>query len=285
MSEPQIVDLDNIMSHHSPLLEIPTSNIVWSVSKSDTANQCLYKYKKVYIDKISESSPALILGDRTHLFIAKELTELMRRDPSIAAMQKKLDEENALPEIYAMLPHIQEFLVRWKKYCLDNPLEYFVENKYAITKDDKQAESFFTDDAYIRGVIDLWALDANNKRLIVIDHKTSKKAPSEEEVRNNKQLNLYCWKLTKMFNLKWDRAVIMINAVRHGKLIQVGKTYDDIMTFGEQFKHLLSMLEEKIAICTHHNYWPARKSYTCNWCSFKSECPAWKEEGGDRTTQ
>lgn len=244
-------------------------DFVWSTSKADTATQCLYKFMRVYGDGVKEASHALTLGTDTHDVVAKEI---LCRNTSEDELLRKLDDKGGVdPELYVMVPNIVAFNTKWQALVDDKGLEPTIEQKYAMTRDFKKT-GFFSKDAYIRGVFDLWAMDEADKKLIVIDHKTSKNASSANAVKAHTQLNLYVFMLTKLFNLKWERAHIALHFLRHGKLVWAGLTPKEVEQFGKRYTHYLSALEGTIVKAYETNNWQKCPGVYCRWCSFKDEC-------------
>lgn len=243
--------------------------ISWSTSKADTANECLYKYKRVYQDKVPATGRALWLGSTIHDIQADEL---ISRNTDVNALVKRLDDKGHVdPEIYAMTRAITNFTTKWVNYITEHQLEYTVEKRYAINREFKTTE-FLAKDVYIRGIIDLWAYDEKNKRLIIVDHKTSKSASNAQAVKEHKQLNLYIWMLTKMFNLDWERANVALNFTRHDKLVWAGVSREESEDFGIAYIKLLADLEDRVNECLETGVWPREPGFYCNWCSFKAEC-------------
>ena len=64
--------------------------IAWSLSKSDTANECKFKYKRTYIDKAEASTKALVLGSTAHKY---QENLLLDKKASAESLQKKMAEE------------------------------------------------------------------------------------------------------------------------------------------------------------------------------------------------
>lgn len=243
--------------------------ISWSTSKADTANECMYKYKRVYVDKVPATGRALWLGSTIHDIQADEL---ISRNTDLKTLVKRLDAKGHVdPEIYAMTEAMCNFTKKWVSYVEEHKLEYSVEKKYAITREFKATE-FLAKDVFIRGVIDLWAYDEKAKRLIVVDHKTSKSALNVEGVKNHKQLNLYVWMLTKLYGLEWDRAQFALNFTRHDKLVWSGVSREEMEDFGVAYCKFLNDLEDRVNECLDTGVWPREPGFYCNWCSFKGEC-------------
>lgn len=241
----------------------------WSTSKADCAAQCLHKFKRVYGDKVKESSHALSLGSEFHDVIADQI---VARNTDTEKLLAKLDAKGGHdPELYQWVPNIIDFNKKWQQLVIDRGLEPTIEQKYAMTRDFKKTE-FLGDDAYIRGVFDLWALDEADKKLIVLDHKSSKKASSSKEVKEHAQLNLYVFMLTKMFSLDWEYAHICLHFIRHNKLVWAKLTRKETEQFGKRYLHFLSILEDRIVKAYETNNWERCPGVYCRWCSFKDEC-------------
>lgn len=249
---------------------MPMEPITWSTSKVDTAVSCLYKYNKVYNEKIKEASHALSLGSTFHEVMANEIIS-KNEDPKLllATLDSQGEDD---PELYSWVPSISSFVKKWNKLLAENNLESTVEKKYAVDRDFKSVD-FFSKDAYIRGVFDLWTYDEKNKRLIIVDHKSSKKASSPAQVREHNQLLLYVVMLSNMFNLEWKQAYVALHFVRHAKLVHAWLTHREVDTFLKRYTKLLNVLEERIIECYETGVWERTQGFHCRWCSFKGECP------------
>lgn len=241
----------------------------WSTSKADTASQCMYKFMRVYGDGVKESSHALTLGSDFHEIMANEL---LTRNKDINTLVKRLDEKPGCdPEIYSWSDGIVDFTTKWTDFMETNGFEATIEQKYAMTRDFKKAD-FFGDDAYIRGVFDLWGLDEKNNRLVVIDHKSSKSASSPAVVKTHNQLNLYVVMLTRLFNLKWDYAHIALHYIRHNKIVWAKLSHKEVDNFEARYLHFLSILEDRVVKAYETSNWERTPGFHCGWCSFKNEC-------------
>ena len=246
------------------------SPVVWSTSRADCAMQCLYKYNKVYNEKIKESTHALEMGSSIHEIIADEICS-RNADPLI--LQDRLDSIGVEdPEIYAMVPNISGFVGWWNEKAAEEGLEPTIEKQYAVDKDFNRVD-FFDKNAYIRGVFDMYAYDEAKKRLIVIDHKSSKSCLSKAKVKAHTQLNLYVAMLTKMFNLDWEIAEICLHYVRFGKQVWADVDKREMEIFAKKYVNLLHVLDDRLFVADATGSWPPSPGFYCGWCSFKNECP------------
>jgi hypothetical protein len=73
-----------------------------------------------------------------------------------------------------------------------------------------------TTDLYFNGYLD-WVVRTKEDKLVILDHKTSKKKPSQQSVQNLPQLNLYAWGYKKVYGVFPDQ--IGIHHIRSGEYI------------------------------------------------------------------
>lgn len=283
--------------------------IQWSTSRADTAECCKYKYYKVYICKDVQSTHALVLGSLVHdvlaieldaidgidklsseqkkelgeegltklandFVLSKENEEIMyTKEALVKKIQAILDKKRAPEEAYTMLPNMVKFIQSYRGMRLNSlkknaSLDFKVENKYGITSDYK-CTTFFAKDVFIRLVVDMWAYDAESKKIVVIDHKTNKSAGNVDYVKNSEQLNLYCWALMHMFDLDVEVAEVALHFVRHGKIVWAKITKQELLDFGVRYQKKLHRLDHEISCCENSNEWPRNVSFHCNWCPYK----------------
>lgn len=253
-----------------------TPDMAWSISKADTAMQCMYKFKRVYIDKVPLFGHALTLGSTMHEIQAEEIEQ---GNTCTKTLQSKLDKTkwatNAEygPEIYGMVPHVVNFVKKWQEIETKYIVKPTIETKYGLTKDFKPT-GFLAKDVYFRGIIDLWGFSESTKKLIVMDHKTNKNAMSPAKVKDSIQLNMYVWMLTKIYEFDWERAHIALHFLRHGKIVWAGLNWREVEDKVTQYFGTLKVMEERIAESRKTGEWEPQTSYLCNWCQFKRECPA-----------
>ena len=241
------------------------------MSKSDTVNECLRKYKRSYIDKAEVKTKALALGSMAHSY---QESLLLDKKANAVDLMKKLDADKVEhPELYTMIDSMVNFTNKWCGFCSKNELDFKVETKYALDAALNKCQ-FFDKKVYIRGVIDLHTYNPKEKILHIVDHKSNKSVMSEKQVLESSQLKLYAMMLTKIH--KYDVELIQagINLLRHDKLVTVLLTPSDIAEFEVAFLGYLDRLDDKLDECEETGEYPANPGYYCSWCSFKEECLA-----------
>lgn len=244
--------------------------IAWSISKVDCASECLRKYKRTYIDKVPQDSHALTLGKKLHDIQADEL-KCLNVDHN--KLLERMDLDNEMPaEAYTMAPNVLEFTKKWTALCNEHKVTGVIEQKYGVTK-DLRTSSFFDPNVYLRGVIDLWCYVPSQKRFMILDHKSSKQKPSQKQVAENRQLNVYAWLLMTLYpEMQWKRAEVALHHFRSGAIVWADLRRDDVRDYGQSFLHLLTLLEETIEEAEIMDNWPMKSGFHCNWCSFNKEC-------------
>lgn len=261
----------------------------WSSSRADTANACLYKFKKVYLEGIKESSPALTLGGLAHEIIAELLKD---KNPSVSKAElflgnvyplyKVADSQGAaLAEVKTMFPYMVSFVDKWLTFCSNRNIKKFrVEHPYGWTRELTRASYNPSPirETYFRGIIDLWAYDPVAKEIFIIDHKTNKSAASKNKVKESKQLNLYVSMISKIYNLEWTRAYIGLNFLRKNRIVWNSVTPVETAYFTQIYMNTLAYLETRLYECDNSTIWPANKSFQCSWCTFKDTCKTYLNE-------
>ena len=261
------------------------ARIVWSKSKADTAEQCLFKYKKVYVDGIKEHSPALAFGNRMHTVAELALKQGLTDPYLIKQAAVKNDPFFTInAETRKAIDSIAAFVVAWKHFTIQQgePSEFQVEQRYALNHALEPVE-FFAEDGYIRGVFDMTAYFADKNLLVIADHKTNKQiAEMCDDLKNNKQLKLYAWILTKTFPYMHGASIhVCLNFLRHSTRAWVEFTQAEVDTFGIEFQAYLADLEASVNQCIETGVWPAKPNRYCNWCSFRSNCDSESAPAGN----
>lgn len=266
-----------------------TKYLPWSYSRMDVANSCLYKFYKVYLEDIRESSPALTLGGLSHEIIAALLRD---KDVNLQLAYGALDyfypkyrskdtSGIAYEEARNFLLYMVEFVGNWQKLIRETGIKrYFVEHEYGLTEDLKRASysKIQNRDVYIRCIVDLWAYDKKTKTLYVVDHKTNKSSQSSTRVHDSHQLNLHVGILSRVYKLKWERAYIALNFLRRNRITWAVVTPEENKLFMEKYFNTLHFLESRLFDCDQSLIYPATPSYKCSWCTFKDTCQSYSKK-------
>jgi len=252
--------------------------VSYSHSKLGTFQQCRYKYKLQYIDKIKIEVP-----DTIETFMGKLVHETLEKLYKDLKYQKLNSKEELLTFFESL----------WNEQWTDNVLivkkEYTSENYKGMGKkfiaeyyehykpfDHWKTISLETQDFldlendhqyHVR--IDRLACDQEGN-YYVCDYKTNNSLKPQEELDEDRQLALY----SLWVKLKFPDA-------KNVKLVWYFLAFDKEMVSersDDQLAVLKKSTEELISEIENCRDFPTNADNLCHWCKFKALCPAWKHE-------
>lgn len=105
----------------------------------------------------------------------------------------------------------------------------------------------------------------------IIDYKTSKSLPSQEDVDKNLQLSLYRLGITNRWpNLKLDQVTLSLYFLKHGIKISTTRNEDDLEATKAKISNVVSNIEAK-------RFEPI-PSKLCDYCDYRNICPIWRHK-------
>ena len=252
----------------------------YSHSKISTFDQCKYKYKLQYIDKVEVDIPNTIeafMGGIVHKALEKlhqehknGVTKLILFD-----FYRKCWEEEYDPKI--IVPRKMLTAEDYKKMGMIFIRDYYDSHPFS---EDLQIIALETQDTitlpdgsqwHVR--IDKLACDKQGN-YYVCDYKTSKTMKVQEEADKDRQLAMYSiWVRDKFKEAKSVKLVWHMLAFK-----------DEVISerTDEQLKALQEEIVGKIKEIENAKEFPANVSPLCNWCIYKDICPFFKEQGWAR---
>ncbi len=239
-----------------------------AVSEYENCPQ-LYKYRK--IDKLPE--PPSLDAERGTLVhtILQDLFEFpsQERTPQTAIdllpsrWAAQLENKPALLE---MVTNEKEWLDRASSllttyFTLENP------TTFEATHREMHLENDFAKDVYLHGYVD--RLDvAPTGEVRIVDYKTGKSPKPGWEEKALFQLRVYAllyWKNTGVLP-----RLLQLIYLGDGRIVKSNPKMSDI----ESAEKVLKRVAQDIFISIEKEYWPPKPSRLCDWCYFKSICPA-----------
>jgi len=253
---------------------------VYSHSKLSTYEQCKYRYKLRYIDKIPspvEKSIEAHLGTCTH-----DALEWMYKE----VISGRVPELNEVVEKYTS---------RWQEDYKDN---------FLIVKKDMKAEDYFNKgikfliDYYLKhkpfedgtlemekkvwveldpdsehkiiGYIDRLVYNKEKKEYEIHDYKTANSLPTQEKFDLDRQLALYAIGIKQIFG---ENTSILLtwHYLNHNKQIFSKRTNEELNKLKKDTLLLIHEIE-------NNNEYPTNRTILCDWCEYKQYC---KEFGND----
>jgi len=253
---------------------------IYSHSKLSSFEQCKQKYKFRYIDKIKpdfESTIESHLGTCVH--------------DTLEWLYKNILEEKAI-ELHAI---IETYTNKWQENYKESfkivkehlqPEHYFNKGvkflvdyylKHQPFKDgtlEMEKEIYLTlnenSPHKIRGFIDRLVYNKEKERYEIHDYKTANFLPSQEKFDEDRQLALYGIAIKQLFGQ--DKKIILIwHYLNHDKQIKSKRTDEQLENLKKETLELIHKVEKTVEF-------PPNKSILCNWCEYKSSCPAWKDQ-------
>jgi len=247
-----------------------------SPSSMATYRQCPQKFKFNKIDLIPDpSNHWAVLGNFVH-DILEELYKLeppLRTITSARVIAKDMWESKWGEEAYRVLSSdkdIKQF--RWSAWwCVENlwRLEQPEEISPVGIEYELNGE---VSGVMLRGFIDRYSFSANSTMLTVSDYKTGK-TPKIDIDEKFLQLLIYAKLLSSLGVGDVDKIELLY--LKDGVRLEKKVTDSDFRKVVEYIQESKSMVDESCV----SGVFDARKSYLCNFCSYKKICPAW---GGAR---
>ena len=251
--------------------------MLYSHSRLSTFEQCPYKYKLKYIDKIQPETPYTIetfLGTRVH-----EVLEKLYRDLG----HQKINTIEELLQYYhsQWMNHWSDdiilvkkqyakdtFLKRGEQYIRDFYHHYFpfdqdrtvsLEDRIIIDLDEKGTYK-------LQGYIDrLSKRDDGNYE--IHDYKTNNRIPTPDHFRKDRQLALYALGVKKQYPQVKDISLIW-HFLKFDKEITSERTDKELEKLKQDVIRLIKKIEQTTSF-------PTTPSVLCNWCEYKPMCPQW----------
>ena len=239
-----------------------------AVSEYENCPQ-LYKYRK--IEKLPE--PPSLDAERGTLVhtILQDLFEFpsAERVPQTAfdlLPSRWSAQLEGKPELKDMVTNEKEWLDRATSllttyFALENP------TTFEATHREMHLENDFETDVYLHGYVDRLDI-APTGEVRIVDYKTGKSPKPGWEEKALFQLRVYAllyWKSTGVLP-----RILQLIYLGDGRVVKSNPSMKDI----ESAEKVLHRVAKDIFISIDKNYWPPKPSRLCDWCFFKSICPA-----------
>lgn len=239
-----------------------------SVSEFNNCPQ-LYKYRS--IDRLPQ--PPSLDAERGTLVhtVLHDLFERPAADRTpLSAIEllpsRWLAQVEAKPELATMVTNEKEWLDRARSlvetyFTLEQP------STFEATHREMHLEDDFREDLYLHGYVD--RLDvAPTGEVRIIDYKTGKSPKPGWEDKALFQLRVYAllyWKNNGVLP-----RLLQLMYLGDGKLVRSNPTVADL----EAAQKSLLRTADDILASIDKDYWPPKPSRLCDWCYFKTMCPA-----------
>lgn len=247
------------------------SKLRLSPSRVNDFSNCPLLYKYRIIDQLPES-PSLDAERGT--LVHTVLHDLFESPAELRTVQTAIDllptrwqqQLRMKPELTALITSEKEWLDRasalLKTYFdLENP------TNFEPTHRELHLEQDLSEDIYLHGYVD--RLDvASTGEVRIIDYKTGKSPKPGWEDKALFQLRVYAllyWKETQ--NIP---KLLQLIYLGDSNVLKSTPTEQDLIATESTLLKIAASIKQAIETDT----WAPRKSKLCDWCSFKSICPA-----------
>ncbi len=248
---------------------------IYSHSKISTFEQCPFKYKLKYIDKLKplvEKTIESHLGNAVH-----DSLEWLYN----SVKKKEIPAVEDLIEYYAILwqrDYNEKILIvkteLRAEYYFNKGVGFLINYYFkhhpfddGTIECEKQIKINFGGGIIIYGFIDRLVYNNKTEEYEIHDYKTANFLPTQEKIENDKQLALYSIAIKELYGD--DKKVCLIwHYLAHNKRIYLRKD-------NEQIEHLKKETIKLIREIESAREFPRCKSALCHWCEYKLSCPEW----------
>ncbi len=242
-----------------------------SPSAVNDYNNCPQLYKYRAIDKLPQP-PSLDAerGTLVHTVLHDLFENLPVDRTELTAIEllpsRWRDQVAAKPELAEMVTNEKEWLDRAASlittyFTLEAPATF------EATHREMHLENDFSPQVYLHGYVDRLDI-APTGEVRIIDYKTGKSPKPGWEEKALFQLRVYAllyWKTNGVLP-----RLLQLIYLGDGKLVKSNPTLADLAS-AEKF---LQRTADDIFISIEKDYWPPKPSRLCDWCFFKTICPA-----------
>ena len=238
-----------------------------SYSALDTFKTCSLKYKFQVIDKIkTPKSKEAVFGTIIH----STLKFLHTPQPISPTIEEILEYYNNLwnSEVYESKDEEMAVLAGGVKI-----LEEYYRNNNPKNFDIIGLETRFnleiTDEITIAGIID--RVDRlEDGSFEIIDYKTAKNLPAQNDVDNNLQLSIYYLAILDRWSKLEKPIKLSLYFLKHGIKLSTART-------PEQIRQTKQSIIDLVGEINKGNFQPT-PSALCGWCGYQKHCPMFKHK-------
>jgi len=250
---------------------------VYSHSRLSCFEQCPYKFKLKYLDKVEtevEQSVEAFLGSRVHETLEKlyrdfEFHKEISLDDLISFLRSEWeshwsDDIVIVKEEYGK----NNYLSMAEQYITDYYLRYepFDQGKTISIEDRIVIDLDGSGEYKLQGFIDR-LVEVDDGFYEIHDYKTNSRLPLPEYIENDRQLALYAIGVKERYPDCRD-----VRLVWH--FLKFDKEIDSTRT-EEELEQLKKDTVELIEAIENTNQFPCQSSALCDWCEFKPLCKEW----------
>ena len=264
---------------------------VYSHSKLSTFEQCKYKYRLKYIDKIPspvDKSIEAHLGTCVHDSLEWMYKEVLNgRVPELDEVIEKYTnrwqedyKENFLIVKKEFKP--EDYFNKGIKFLIDYYLKHRpfndgtleLEKRIWVTLDKNSPHKLI-------GYIDRFVYNKEKNQYEVHDYKTAQSLPDREKFEQDRQLALYALAIKQLFGEEKE-VCLTWHYLSHNMRIDSKRTNEQLEKLKREKLNLINKIEDLIQEIEKTMDFPTKRSVLCDWCKYKYYC---KEFGNELPEQ
>lgn len=260
---------------------------IYSHSRLSTFEQCPFKFKLRYIDEITPEVEQTIeahLGKSVHETL--EWLYLQVRNnikPTIDNMINQYTEfwqkdfSNQIKIVRQNLT-VKDYFNKGVKFLIDYYLKNTPFDDGTIELEKQISINLDSEGEYkIQGFIDRLVFNKKTGEYEIHDYKTANTIPSREKIESDRQLALYSIGIKEIYKTKQNVNLIWHYLAHNTKIIS--------KRTNEQLEKLRQEIIDLIKIIESTTEYPTYTSVLCDWCEYKSMCPAFGGKPLERQTK
>lgn len=250
-----------------------------SYSSFDSYRNCPLKYKYKEIDKLKEpKSREAAFGTLLHSVLEyvhkpgfsqpnleQALEYFATKFNDIAPLfVEEIDERTAFTQGVEI---IQRY---YKTNDLSSIIIVGLETRFAIELTDPKTQEIHI----ISGIID--RIDKTEEGYEIIDYKTGRKMPSQQNVDENMQLSVYMRAFLKRYpkeQASLQKISVSLYFLRHNVKLTSTRNEEELAEVDAQFLEVIHDIEDQ--------KFNPRVSPLCDYCGFQKICPMWRHKFKD----
>jgi len=244
-----------------------------SPSSIGTWQQCPLKFRYSRIEKIPEpSTEAQLMGTFVHEVLenfyempSEERTQINARSTTARLWNEKWAEE---VEVLNLSPEgLHRF--RWQSWWCIEALWELEDPQVLQPAAVEQRLTMQVDEAKVLGIVDRYNHD-DQGRIVVSDYKTGKKPRQRYEAEKRFQLLVY----TDMLQQHLDAEVAVAELLYLKEKVKwaIEPTKAELTRMRTTVVRVWNELQQACSTGTFE----AKRGILCDWCSYKTFCPAWQ---------
>lgn len=159
-------------------------------------------------------------------------------------------------------------------YRLNQPWNFNVldlESRFEVLIPDSQTK----EEHILTGIIDRIDKTADSS-FEIIDYKTSRRLPSQENLDKDLQMSIYHLGLSRRWpHLEPGNIKLSLYFLKHGEKITTSRSPEDLEKTKNSVIGLINEIKKRI----ENNFdFPPFPSPLCHWCGYRPMCPMWKHQ-------